>query len=527
MSTFQGLELAKKALYAQQGALYTTGHNIANVNTQGYSRQRVNFETTTPFPVPSRVQPNIAGQIGTGVEIGTIQRIRNQFLDFQFRTENSKLAYWDTKQEALSRMESLLNEPSENGLATTMDRFWQSLQDLADHPENSGARSVVAQRGYAVAETFNHLSKSLQSIQSDLKDQIDVSVKDMNSLLRQINGLNKQIQKIEPHGLLANDLYDERDRLIDKLSEYMNIKVHSTPSSESSLAIADGLVSIEILDSRGNPLSEDGVFLIDAREGKDLDEAVNEISVQPGANESGLITSVSINNHDLGDLDILKSDGAFSALIESYGYMEGETSKGLYPEMLAELDRMAREFANEFNKVHHSGQHLEEDNDGKGSKFFVNKSQQENSEYKNATDRDETITADNITINTDLLNNENLIAAGNPENGSRNGDNALALGDVFDQSLDGLGNASVRKFYTSLIGDLGVKGQEAQKMKESSEILQGQIDHSRMSVSAVSLDEEISNLIKFQHAYNAAARNMTAIDEMIDRIINQMGLVGR
>src|SRR5699024_8712944 len=117
MSTFQGLEMAKRALFAQQGALYTTGHNISNVNTNGYSRQRVNFETSTAFPVPSRVQPQMAGQVGTGVDIGVVDRIRNKFLDMQFRSEASRVGYWETKQEALIRMEDLLNEPSESGLA--------------------------------------------------------------------------------------------------------------------------------------------------------------------------------------------------------------------------------------------------------------------------------------------------------------------------------------------------------------------------------------------------------------------------
>src|SRR5690625_2378514 len=172
MSTFQGLELARKALNAQQGALYTTGHNIANVNTEGYSRQRVNFETTSPFPMPSRVMPNIAGQIGTGVEIGTVQRVRDMFLDAQYRAENSRSGYWDTTSEALMRMENVMNELNETGLSQSMDLFWQSLQDLADHPDNSGARSVVAQRGLALTETFNHISRSLQAIQGDLKSQI-------------------------------------------------------------------------------------------------------------------------------------------------------------------------------------------------------------------------------------------------------------------------------------------------------------------------------------------------------------------
>ncbi|MFD2132702.1 flagellar hook-associated protein FlgK [Pseudogracilibacillus auburnensis] len=509
MSTFQGLELAKKALFAQRGGLYTTGHNIANVNTEGYSRQRVNFETTTPFPVPSRVQPQIAGQMGTGVKIGTVQRIRDQFLDFQFRAENSRLGYWNTKQEALSRMEELLNEPSANGMNNMMDRFWQSLQDLADHPENSGARSVVAQRGFALAETYNHLSKSLQSIQADLKDQIDVSVKNINSLLRQINGLNEQIQKIEPHGFLANDLYDERDRLIDKLSEHMNIKVHYSRSSESALEIADGIASIEVLDSRGHSIG-DGVFLIDARSPNTVANAVKEINVYPD-NENSPITNISVDGEDLG-LDLMKSNGSLSALIESFGYVDGDV-KGTYPEMLAELDRMAAAFANEFNRVHRQG--IDLNGDQPTIDFFIPKD--------GATE----ITAESITINPDILNNSDLIAAGDPDAGSRNADNALELAKVFENSLSDLGNTSTRKFFTALIGELGVKGQEAKSEKESSEILQAQVSHSRMSVSAVSLDEEISNLIKFQHAYNAAARSMTAIDELLDKIINQMGLVGR
>lgn len=162
MSTFQGLELSKRALFAQQSALYTTGHNISNVNTNGYSRQRVEFNATNPFPVPSRVMPNIPGQLGTGVEAGIVERIRNHFLDTQYRSETSRHEYWNTKQDGLERLESLLNEPSDSGLSKTMDQFWQSLQDLSKDPEDGGTRSVVGERGLALAETFNYLSKSMQ-----------------------------------------------------------------------------------------------------------------------------------------------------------------------------------------------------------------------------------------------------------------------------------------------------------------------------------------------------------------------------
>src|SRR5690625_390149 len=160
MSTFHGLEMAKQTLFAQQSALYTTGHNIANAHTPGYSRQRVNFQAARPFPVPAMNRPDIPGQIGTGVEISAVQRVRHAFLDAQFRSENSRFNHWDTKANALTRMERLLNEPSDTGLSKTMDLFWQSLQDLATHPDQPGARSVVAERGQSMTDTFNYLAKS-------------------------------------------------------------------------------------------------------------------------------------------------------------------------------------------------------------------------------------------------------------------------------------------------------------------------------------------------------------------------------
>src|SRR5690625_1455128 len=262
MSTFHGLEMAKQALYAQQAALYTTGHNIANANTKGYSRQRVNFATTTPYPSGSRNRPQIPGQIGTGVQVGSIQRIRDEFLDYQFRTESSRHGYWQTTASALRRLEELLNEPSENGLSQTLDEFWQSLQDLATNPENSGARSVVVNRALAVTETFNYLSETLESIRGDLQNQIKVTVSDVNSLLTQINEINKQIQAVEPHGYLPNDLYDDRDRLIDELSEIVSIKVHHIESSDSAVEHAEGIVRIELVDAQGLSLDQPPVFLL-------------------------------------------------------------------------------------------------------------------------------------------------------------------------------------------------------------------------------------------------------------------------
>lgn len=506
MSTFHGLEMAKQALFAQQSALYTTGHNISNANTEGYTRQRVNFETMSPYPAGSKNRPQIPGQMGTGVQIDSIQRIRDQFLDYQFRSENSRFGYWNSKANSLSRMEELLNEPSKSGLSHTMDEFWNSLQELATNPENTGARSVVANRGLAVAETFNHLSNNLNAIREELQSQINTTVADVNSILRQINEINEQIQTIEPHGYLANDLYDDRDQLIDELSKIVSIKVHRVDSSDSSLDIADGIVRIELVNAQGLSIDHPPVFLLDGQPG-DHANAVNKLSVVYG--ENGAVETIGVEGYeDLGDLEVMDSIGSLKGLIEAYGYNDDGSVTGIYPNMLEKLDLMAYEFAEAFNAVHAGGHDL---NGAAGEDFFVHID-----------------SAATITVSSDLLDHPELIAA-SADGTAGNGDNALELADVFKNPdlVENLEGASVNSFYESLIGKLGVDAKEANRMTDNTEVLRAQVENQRMSVSAVSLDEEMTNMIKFQHAYNAAARNMTAIDEMLDKIINGMGLVGR
>ncbi|KHF29020.1 Flagellar hook-associated protein 1 [Anoxybacillus sp. BCO1] len=303
LSTFHGLETVRRGMTAQQQALYVTGHNIANANTPGYSRQRVNFEQTPPYPFASKNRPVVPGQMGTGVEGGTVQRMREEFLDVQYRGENMKYGYWNTRAEALYKMEEIMNEPSDEGLAKTLDRFWQSLQDLAVNPSNSGARSVVRQRGMAVAETFHYLSSSLKSIRDDIKNELDVTVKAVNSLARQLNDLNKQISEVEVHGYLPNDLYDERNRLLDELSQYVNVKVTPVPSGGSALKIAEGRFTVELVDRTGSTVIG---TLVDGRLGK-----VNEFQVtyQDNVAKTGPIVSFSLGDASFSTFERLKENG--------------------------------------------------------------------------------------------------------------------------------------------------------------------------------------------------------------------------
>ncbi|GGI16527.1 flagellar hook-associated protein FlgK [Gottfriedia solisilvae] len=501
--TFMGLETAKRGMYTQQSALSVLGHNIANANTEGYTRQRANMQQTSPFPGPGMERPYIPGQIGTGSEVTSIQRIRESFLDIQYRNDNSQLGYYASRNDALQKMEDIMNEPSEQGLSKTLDRFWQSLQDLSLNPSNSGARAVVLERGKAVAETFNYLSTSLKTVQNDQKNQIEVETKNINSLLNQIQNVNRQIADVEPHGMLPNDLYDERDRLIDKLSNLVNIKVTYSSSGGHSLPTAEGKATIDLV-------AEDGTVIESGRviDGIDIKTDPKFLKVNYDST-TGLVDTVSIGNNII-DVEKFNGMGKLNSLIKSFGYLDSTNAQvGLYPEMLKNLDDIANTFATTFNTVHAGGITL---GDVNGGNFFGSSAGP--------------INASNIKV---LITNINDIAAGSTTSDG-DGKNALLLADVMrrtDLSIGTTTNTSITAFYQGIIGGMGVQSQEANRLMTNSGILVDSVDQHRKSVSSVSLDEEMTDMVKFQHAYNAAARNITVIDEMLDKIINGMGIVGR
>jgi flagellar hook-associated protein 1 FlgK len=566
-STFHGLEVAKRGMMAQQTALYTTSQNIANANTPGYSRQRVNFVQTEPYPAASMNRPQIPGQMGTGVEAGSIERVREQFLDVQYRNENNKLGYWDSRSTALSRLEDVFAEPSDtDGLSAVMNEFWQSLQDLSVNPENEGARSVVLQRAQGVVDTFHYLSNSISDIQGDLGNQISVGIKDVNSILKQIAELNQQIGEVEPNGYLPNDLYDERDRLVDQLSSYLNVKVEKMPSGGNALDIAEGQYKITLLDANGNPVKDSGgndVTLVNGSQFNQLGFStedgkytsvvsgpIKNIEVYTTPNDPSQTESDPVVGNEVASIDFYTSgnvnfsQGKLRGLMESYGYQTSTDADGnpivagIYPEMQDKLDQLAYTFGTLFNTVQKLGFDLEGNPASKD--FFTNLSTIENA-------------ASNIQLNSDLQTKD-IAASSNGLPGD--GKNAINLGNIFsmdlskDITLEGVKNSdgtpvilsvgkdpgdidvpittsTINSFYEGIIGGLGVASQQAQRLSNNSNSLVQSADERRQSVSSVSLDEEMTNLIKFQHAYNAAARNITVMDEMLDKVINGMGVVGR
>lgn len=681
ISTFHGLEVAKRGMSTQQAALYVTGHNIANANTPGYSRQRVNFATTNPFPSPSMNRPQIPGQMGTGVQATDIQRIRDSFIDMQYQTENSKLGYWQAKSEMLSQMENIMNEPSDTGISSVMDEFWNAFQDLAVQPQNDGARRVARERGISLANTINYTYDSLKAIQQDYRKEIDVNQDRINSLLRQINQLNKQIGSIEPHGYLPNDLYDERDNLVDELSTLVSIKIEKKPSGgyedaaqtipKKTLASAnaEGLYDIYLATPSGSAMQDSSnpskpIKLIDSLGAGGTAYGI-KINYEPPNNTDSPVTNISFHKlkendsgfedntsvYNIAQLSAFNTNGKLKGFIEGYGYKFNATSndltatdtevRGTYNQMLDDLDQMTYTFANHFNEVHNSGWSLKEIRAGQKSTLnnFFDLGGAGASDFKGI--------AGKIKVAESILSDVSNIAAaaegnilagaftrvpdpdasintiGNPiftgtfnpavgwenvkkvelnvkyedgewkyqiigENEDRseiahpssttfesleagketvekfgvkidiskvskkpegaawqasfttaeinasdkafvgNGSNALKLANVKDAMLDyGVTKTNVSTFYQGMIGKLGDSASEANRMTYTSEVLKSSVEERRMSMSSVSLDEEMTNMIKFQHAYNAAARNITLVDEMLDKIINGMGVVGR
>lgn len=525
-STFMGLEASKRGLYTQQSALYTTGHNISNANTLGYSRQRVNMETTPGFPGSGLNTGKTAGHIGTGVQAHSVQRIRDSFVDQQYRQESHKLGYWEARSHSISQLEDVLNEPSENGLAESLNELWNSLQDLNVRPENGGSRAVVVQRGIAVADSFHYMYNSIKKIQDNAGAELGIQLRDANSILKQIGDLNAQIQAVEPNGYMPNDLYDARDNLIDELSKHFPIEVKRSEkgSGGNSLAIAEGPVTVSLILKDGSKLK-----LVDGKDYAQLRTDGAADGVTPVGNMTGISlvkldsdgkdtalpadwsptgTSVDINN--LSDL------GKFKSTVNSYGYTNknGETT-GLFPEMIDKLNKMAKAFAEKFNEIHKGGTDLE---GNQGGDFFVSKD----------PDAAE-ITAENIYVSDTIIKDPNKIAAsdsaiGNAEAG--NGNNALKLANMKFEALEDLDKLSVQTYFEGLIGQLGVDGQQAARLEFNAATLQQAVKERRDSVSSVSIDEEMTNMITFQQAYNANARMITVIDETLDKIINGLGRAG-
>lgn len=515
-STFHGLETAKRSLFTQQTALHTTGHNIANANTAGYTRQVVNMQAARPIEAPGLMRSNVPGQIGTGVQFDSITRIREQFLDDQFRNENKAYGSWTVQYDTLSKLEAIINEPSDSGLRAVLDNFWQSWSDLSKDPSNITGRKIVRENAIALANVFNLTSKQLSDFSADLTNNIEVKVAQINSHLEIIANLNTQIRRIEGLGNNANDLRDQRDLLTDELSKIINIDVVNT--------------------EQGYNLSMGGVALLTGATVTPTSLAAMEAAYISGDLNSGEIYGMIVSRDRYvadyqSQLDTMAdtiANGEITITIPAGSVLpEGTVLNGVtYSGAARTLTEDITVQVAGLNGLHQLGYTLH-DPVTSGLPFFTSSD-------------GGPITASSFQLNPDIANNPDLIATslrtevvGGVEQVVK-GNNGLALlvaglkDTQFTFTTGGvIGEGTIDDFYRSVVGQLGVQAREAERQTKNQFVIVSQVEGSRQSVSGVSLDEEMTNLVKFQHVYNASARHITAIDEMLDRIINGMGIVGR
>ncbi|WP_274362505.1 flagellar hook-associated protein FlgK [Paenibacillus thermotolerans] len=523
-STFSGLEVAKRALFSQQTALQTTGHNIANANTKGYTRQIVNLTASRPLEAPGLMRSNTPGQLGQGVEFDSIKRIREGFLDQQFYHENKNLGSWTVRKDALEKLESILNEPSETGVRQVIENFWNAWQVVSKEPENATARAALKESAIALSDGFNHTSKQFQDLAGDLTENITVKLNEANQMLTQVARLNQEIFRVEGLGNSANDLRDQRDLLADDLSKILGVTVREAPGGyDISLGGAALVTGIEV-NTVLTPADMEAMYQSGQLDSGEVHGMIYSRDEYVASYQFQLDSMVKVLVE--GEVEVTLPQGTVvpkGTVINGVPYNGDVASRTLGSDTKVKVKGI--------NGLHALGYTLD-DPPKSGVPFFTMK------------DGYTTWSAASLQLNPDIKNKVSNIATSGrviEEGGVEKvvkGNNIIALELAglrnkrfdFEPSPTGtpiLTNGSFDEFYRAMVGQLGVQAQEANRQQVNQKALVDQVEGRRQSVSGVSLDEEMANLIKYQHAYNAAARAMTSNDEILDKVINGMGVVGR
>jgi flagellar hook-associated protein 1 FlgK len=537
--TFFGLEVASRALRTQQASVEVTAHNIANANTPGYSRQRADLVASIPLEVPGLMSAN-PNQVGTGVQIQQITRLRDAFLDEQYRNQNQFVGEWTIKQNVMEKISAIVNEPSSSGISTALQNFWTAWAKLGsgDTAGVSSAAMELRQSAITLTTTLNEMGTQFAQLQSDLQAQLQATAVQANSYLQQIADLNKAINAVRGAGGTPNDLLDQRDLLIDKLSEMADVTVTETPG-HFTLAISGQTVlqdetitrTITLPPSGGGtqPANELWTSNITGGQFKGLNDAlqtVQDYSKYTDEIASQLATGT-VRVKLAGDLVFLESDPNRPVVKDANGN----------PMNLTPVNGIITVPANTVITVNGLNGLLQlgysqagHNSDPNIPNFFVF-----SDPNMPATTISVGVQAEQIAF---ALRPKTVTdSSGNTTYVAMDGDGTLAMtvnslktakfqfpnpmqqGSSSQTTLD--------DFIQAVVGRMGVEGQQADNEVHNQTALVNQIDTKRQSVSGVSIDEEMANMIKFQQAYGAAARMITTIDQMLNTLINYTGVVGR
>ena len=561
MGLFSVLGIGTRGLMASQLGMDITGQNIANADVEGYSRKRLNLAADYRYD-------GTYGQMGFGVEVINIERMRDEFIDQQIRGQNKEVGYYEEIDHTLEAVENILTEPSDTGIMHFIDQFFDSWENLANNPADIAARTMVRTNGEILTNAFHNISSELRDLRSTRNDQISNKVEEVNELVNEIFNLNKEVAAVEINDQHANDSRDRRDLLLKRLSKIIDIHVIENDLGQVTVTTAGNII-------------------------------VSPVDVQELEITSSVFTRPDGTNY--ADIGV-----RFSKSKRPYTPTGGEM-KGLFdsrdifiPEYESWLDTLAIGLVQEVNAQHVVGYNLMGYN---GFYFFdtqvtgasnINLSATVLSDVKNIAAALGLATQPAITNNVAVgaLNFGTiyqLTTDGVPSTGSGDPDNAknIAQGTVvvtiggtaliegidysvnyitgtiqmlhngydnnavtidFDYNTggfpgvgnnenaieisklrhaltmapDALGNPTTTfdQYYSTVIGRLGFARNEAASNLETREFLIEQYETHQDSIAGVSLDEEMAELIKFQHTYQAAARVITTANQMLDVLMN-------
>ena len=443
ISSFYGLQTSLRGLQAQQRSIDVTGHNIANASTKGYSRQEATLAASAGLQVPAgSVQTGAGAHLGSGVDVQSYRRVRDTFLDLQYRAQATSLGEHQTTTQTLDRAELALAEPSDNGLNTQLSRFWNAWSDVANGPESPASRQALISQAGSLATSFAAVDSQLATVGA----QADQEYADLTgpggevaAIARELAGLNDTIGRFVTEGDSPNDLMDQRDLLLDRLSELGQVSV-----SQGAQA---GSVVVRFGDA-ADPLVEDTTV------------TWPQTLTTPG-----------------GRLGALKALGGATGQISAYR---------------STLNSLAAGLADAVNAIHNTG------NGGAAPNFF-------------------SYTAGSAASSLAVAVTTTQVAT---TAGTATGANDVA------RAIAALRGGTTDSTYRAFVARVGTDVRESTRLEANAETLAQSVDDRRQSTSGVAMDEEMSNLVRFQRAYQASARAMSTMDEMLDVLINRTGRVG-
>lgn len=474
---FGSLNSATSGMTSAQTVLQTISHNVANANTDGYSKQRVTLETNNPF------NKSGVGQLGTGVRVSGVIRVVDDAVVEQLRDENSTLAKFESKSDALQQLEAIFNEPSKTGLSNNLSEVFASWTYLGSNPEIATAKTMVVQNSETMTDTMNHMATQLEKLQGNTLKGIEQDVKDFNTKLEQLHSLNKQVSYSISSGQTPNDLLDKQDALLSEMSELAGVEVKFDEMRQATVSI-------------------DGQELLSPT-------SMQKLAVAGQPNPEGKI--------------VLAGDTAKEVVLTSGSAKGSQEALAEVNKQVANLNDFAYTFATAVNTVHSGG-------DQNGKMFFDLGA---DGNY-----------AKNISVNVDLVRKPEEVNSGKSltDPAAGDGSRAQAIADLQNTKLvyssnvtfeyddttmtikDQANGTSVVNGYNDIVTEIGITKQQSDNMFASQEDLVQLLDQRRQSISGVSINEEVASMIQHQSAFQANSRMISTISEMLDTLINRTGV---